>query len=129
MKTHLSRFVSSPTTTTVLAVVLTTALGFLVACHSTPKSTAEVPPIGYFATRAEAQRDADRENADLARTRVAETSAGVSEKNLPCGKYKVITKNDSDGHPWFTTEREMTGCPNPASAPLSQPHPIGGQRR
>ena len=128
MTTLFSRSVSIPATTFLLAVFSVIALSFLVACHWKQSSTEETPPIGYFATRAEAQRDADRENADLARTRVAETSAGVSEKNLPCGKYKVITKNDSDGHPWFTTERDMTGCPNPAILPLSQPHPTGGQR-
>ena len=128
MTTHFSRSISTPATTLLLAVFSVIALSFLVACHSKQKSTEAIPPIGYFATSAEAQRDADRENADLARTRVAEKSAGVSEKNLPCGKYKVITRHDSDGHPWFATERDMTGCPNPALAPLSQPHPTGGQR-
>ena len=128
MTTRFSKCVSTLATTPLLALLSIVTLVFLVACHSKQEPDEEIPPIGYFATRAEAQRDAERENADLARTRVAEKSAGVSEQNLPCGKYKVITRNDSDGHPWFTTERDMTGCPQPALTPLAQPHPTGGQR-
>ena len=129
MTTHLSKSVSTPVTTFLLASVAATASMLLVACHSKQKATEAIPPIGYFATREKAQVAADRENADLAQSRLAQKSAGVRDQDLPCGQYKVISRNDSDGHPWWTTERDMTGCPSPVIAPIPQPHTTGGQPR
>jgi hypothetical protein len=124
-----SKFVSKVATTSLLVNAAVMASQFLIACHSKQKATEEIPPIGYFATREQARAAADRANADLAKSRVAEKSAGVRDQDLPCGQYKVISRNDSDGHPWWTTQRDMTGCPNPAIAPIPQSHTTGGQPR
>src|SRR5579863_3515135 len=112
---------SRPVTTAVLATVIVLLSAFLAACHSKPKSAEQVPPLGYFATRAEAQKAADQANADLARSRAVQKAAGVPEKGLPCGQYKAVSRSDSDGHAWWTTERDMSDCPKPELAPLSQP--------
>jgi len=109
-----------------LSIALAMLLG---ACHSKPKPTDQVPPIGYFATQAEAEKAASQANADLVRSRAVQKAAGVREQDLPCGPYKAVSRNDSDGHPWWTTERDMTGCPSPAIAPLARPKPTGGKQR
>lgn len=121
--------ISRLVTTAVMAAVMVLGLALLAACHSKTKSAGQVPPIGYFATRAEAQKAADQANADLARSRVVQKAAGVPDKGLPCGQYKAVSRNDSDGHPWWTTERDTSGCPKPELAPLSQPQSKGGQPR
>ncbi|HEY6291382.1 MAG TPA: hypothetical protein VI455_07465 [Terriglobia bacterium] len=129
MTTRLSRSISISVTSLVQATAMAAVSMLLAACHSKPKPVEEVPPVGYFSTRAEAQAAADQANASLAHSRATEKSAGVRDQDLPCGQYKAVSKNDSDGHPWWTTERAMTGCPSSALAPLSQPQPSGGQPR
>jgi hypothetical protein len=129
LTTRLSKLVSMPATTLLLASLAAMASMLLVTCHSKQKANEEIPPIGYFATREKAQAAADRANADLAQSRLAQKSAGVRDQDLPCGQYKVISRNDSDGHPWWTAERDMSGCPRPAIAPIPQPSTTGGQPR
>lgn len=113
--------------TAVMVAVMVLLSTFLAACHSKSKSAEQVPPIGYFATRTEAQAAAGQANADLARSRAVQKAAGVPEKGLPCGQYKAVSRNDSDGHPWWTTERDTSGCSKQELAPLSQPQSRGGQ--
>ena len=120
---------SRPVSTLVLATLMLAVSTLLMACHSKKRSTEAIPPIGYFATRAEAEKTADQANADLARSRAVQKSAGVLDKGLPCGQYEAVSRNDSDGHPWWTTERDTSGCPKPELAPLSQPQSRGGQPR
>ena len=119
--------VSQLVTTAVMATMMVLLPAFLTACHSKPKPAEQVPPIGYFATRAEAQAAADQANADLARSRAAQKAAGVPDAGLPCGQYKAVSRNDSDGHAWWATQRDTSGCPSPALTPLSQPQSTGGQ--
>ena len=118
---------SRPVSTRALATLMLAVSTVLMACHSKKRSTEAIPPIGYFATRAEAEKAADQANADLARSRAVQKSAGVPERGLPCGQYTAVSRNDSDGHAWWTTERDMSGCPKPELAPLSQPQSKGGQ--
>ena len=120
---------SRPVSTLVLGTLTLAVSTVLMACHSKKRSTGAIPPIGYFATRAEAEKAADQANADLARSRAVQESAGVPERGLPCGPYEAVSRNDSDGHPWWTTERDTSGCPKPELAPLSQPQSKGGQPR
>ena len=105
-------------TTFLLAMLVMTASLPLIACHSKVKSTEAIPPIGYFATHDQAQAAADQANASLVQSRAAEKSAGVRDQDLPCGHYVAVSRNDSDGHPWWTTEHDMSGCPSRAVRPL-----------
>jgi len=122
-----SKSVSTRLTKGVMATAMAALSISLWACHSKPKPAEQVPPLGYFATRAEAQAAADQANADLVRSREVQKAAGVRDQDLPCGQYRAVSRNDSDGRTWWRTERDMTGCPRPALAPLPQPQSRGGQ--
>jgi|SRR5579884_732479 hypothetical protein len=112
------------------ALVLIPGLFLLSACHSRTQKEQEVPPLGYYATRAEAQEFADRASADLAKSRAEEKAQGIAENGLPCGHYVVTTTKDSDGHVWWGVKLDKTGCP----ATRALPNPLalpqnGGKNR
>lgn len=88
--------------------------------------TVPIPP-GYCCTnRADAQAEVDRENADLDRMRAEQKRGGIRDADLPCGRYKVISTHDADGHEFWGTQRDMTGCPGSESLPSPQGRPKTG---
>jgi hypothetical protein len=108
------------------AVAIFAAFCLLSACHSKKQSQTEIPPVGYYATRAEAQTFADRLNDDVAKSRAKEKAEGVRAVDLPCAHYVVRSRKDSDGHPWWGIRRDTSGClpghtdfPNPLAQPAT----------
>lgn len=103
----------------------------LVACHSKKQQQQQqqefIPP-GYYTTRAKAQAYTDRLNADLANSRKA---AGVPDKHLPCGRYKVVSKRNTNGVEFWRPALDTTGCAGRSSFP-SLPSlfiPFGGTKQ
>lgn len=98
--------------------VIALAVLALAACHSKKKQEEQefIPP-GYYVTRAEAQTQADRLNADLANSRAKEKAAGVADKNLPCGLYKLVSKRNTDGVEFWRPELDTTGCAGRSAFP------------
>lgn len=89
----------------------------LAACHSKKKQEQEFIPPGYYVTRAEAQTRANRLNADLANSRAKEKAAGVADKDLPCGHYKVASKRNTDGVEFWRPQFDTTGCAGRSAFP------------
>ena len=93
------------------------ALFFLPACHSRNRQADEIPLLGYYANRADAQSFANRATADLAKLRAEEKADGVPRNELPCGHYVVTTTKDADGHIWWGVRLDKTGCPATRTLP------------
>ena len=91
-------------------LLIVAAMGSMAACHSKKQKEQEFIPLGYYATRAEAQAFANRLNADLVHLRAKEKAQGVTEKNLPCGHYKVVSTRNSDGKEFWAPQLDNTGC-------------------
>lgn len=110
-------------------LILIPALFLLSACHSKEQQVQQTPPLGYYATRAEAQTFADKASADLAKSRAEEESEGVPEKELPCGHYVVTTTKDANGHEWWRVKLDKTGCPASRTLPNPLALPENGGKK
>lgn len=110
---------------TILFVLIATS-----ACGRKKQEDIEFVPPGTYKTQVEAQRFADRQNADMASVRADEKSKGVSEQALPCGKYVVASIRNSDGREFWGTRQDKTGCPDqvPAFNFPTQPQTKGGTK-
>lgn len=98
--------------------VIALAVLTLAGCHSKKKQEEhEFIPPGYYVTRAEAQTQADRLNSDLANSRRKEKAAGVTDKNLPCGHYKLVSKHNTDGVEFWRPQLDTTGCAGRSAFP------------
>lgn len=110
--------------------VIALAVLTVAACHSKKKQEEQefIPP-GYYVTRAEAQSRADRLNADLENSRAKEKAAGVADKDLPCGHYKVVSKRNTDGVEFWRPQFDTTGCAGRSAFPRlpSLLIPFGGK--
>jgi hypothetical protein len=110
-------------------LILIPGLFLLSACHSKEQQVQQTPPLGYYATHAEAQTFADKASADLAKSRAEEKSEGVPEKELPCGHYVVTTTKDANGHQWWGVKLDKTGCPKSRSLPNPLALPENGGKK
>jgi uncharacterized protein YceK len=111
-----------------VTVVAIATLVSLTGCHS--KKQTAVPPVGYYATQADAQAFADRLNADVAKSRAQEKAEGVRAVDLPCEHYAVVSAKDSDGHTWWRLNRDLSGCPaghHSVPNPLAEPQSGGNK--
>ncbi|HEV2500718.1 MAG TPA: hypothetical protein VGY31_14165 [Terriglobia bacterium] len=99
----------------------------LAACHSKKQQQQEFIPLGYYETRAEAQDFANSANADLAKTREQEKSEGVKDKDLPCGRYRIVTTRNSDGKEFWGAQMDATGCSGKPASPNFLSPQTGGK--
>ena len=99
--------------TFLLAAATTLAL---VGCHSKNQGETALC-LGCYATKSEAQADADRQNAARAQVTAKDKALGVHQEYLPCGRYEPVQR--PDGY-WYVQENR-TGCP--ATAGQLDPHP------
>jgi uncharacterized protein YceK len=111
-----------------LSLIAVSILIPLAGCHS--KKQTAVPPVGYYATQADAQAFADRLNADVAKSRAQEKAEGVRAVDLPCEHYAVVSAKDSDGHTWWRLNRDLSACPaghHSVPNPLAEPQSGGNK--
>lgn len=109
--------------------VIALAVLSLSACHSKKKQEEQefIPP-GYYLTRAEAQNFANKANADLAKTRAENKTAGVQSNALSCGEYKVVSTQNSDGKVFWGARMDTTGCSNKPVLPRFSTPQTGGKK-
>ena len=110
-------------------LLLIPALFFLPACHSRNRQAEEIPPLGYYPSRADAQSFANRATADLAKSRAEEKADGVPRNELPCGHYVVTSTKDANGHQWWGVKLDKAGCPKSRSLPNPMALPENGGKK